>query len=156
MGQQEARAEPGVDRLGDLRLSQEGHDPEGGDAEEPHEADRAEQPGHAGRAPGLAHEQPHQDDEAGDQHHRQGHVRADLGNAAQTFHRRQHRDGGGDQGVAVEQGRAADPEEEDPAGAPADRLLGQGHQREDAAFAPVVGSHDDDDVFDRHHQDQGP
>ena len=35
-------------------------------------------------------------------------------------------------------------------------VLGQGHQRQDAAFALVVGPHDDRGVFHRHHDDQRP
>ena len=33
---------------------------------------------------------------------------------------------------------------------PADDALGQRHQRENAAFAVVVGAHDEHDVFDGH------
>ena len=35
-------------------------------------------------------------------------------------------------------------------------MLGQRHQRQTAALALVVGTHQEDDVFDRHHEDQRP
>ncbi len=156
VGQEELDPRPGAERQEDAGILDQVVDAERGDADQPDQADRPEQVRHPGRAPGLAHEQADEDDQAGDQHHRQGHVLADVRDAAQAFHRGEHRDRGRDQGVAVEQGRAADPQEEDPACPPAHGLLGQGHQGQDAALALVVRPHDHSDVFDGHHQEQGP
>ena len=36
------------------------------------------------------------------------------------------------------------------------RAMGQRRQRQHAAFAIIVGAHDEDDIFDRHHDHQRP
>ncbi len=153
---QELHPRPGAQRPEDPRLAEQVHDPQRGDRHEPDQADRTEQVGDLGGAPRLADEQADQDHQAGDQHHRVGHVRPDVRDALQALHRRQHGDRGREHGVAVEQGRAEDAEEEDPSGSPAQRMLRQGHQRQDAAFALVVGPHDHGGVLHRHHHHQGP
>ena len=67
-----------------------------------------------------------------------------------AFDRAQHRDGRRDQRVAIEQ-RRAEHAERDRAARPgfggAEALLHQRDQREDAAFAVVVGAHDDREVL---------
>jgi len=70
----------------------------------------------------------------------------------------QHRDGRRNDAVAVEQRRAEQPQQHQRA-----RLSGiarvalhQRDQRHDAAFAIVIGAHDEGGVFHRHHQHQGP
>ena len=76
----------------------------------------------------------------------------------QPFKRGEHGDGGGDDAVAKEQAGAgdADQSEDDPQPFIGHAALGEGHQGEDAAFAAVIGAHDQHDVFDRDHQDQRP
>ncbi len=126
------------------------------DHREPDQAHRAEQARDLGRAIGLGGEQADQNDQAGDQHHRHGHVRAELRHTPQPLNGREHRDRRGDHGVAVEQRRAADPEEEYPRRPAPCRPLRQRHQRQDPALALVVRPHQHGDVFHRHHHDQRP
>ncbi|MEJ0043675.1 MAG: hypothetical protein WDM81_16285 [Rhizomicrobium sp.] len=70
----------------------------------------------------------------------------------------EHRDGRGQHAVAVEQRQAEDRAEADQHLDAAAALLAvrQGGEREHAAFAIVVGAHDEDDVFERHDDDEGP
>ena len=77
----------------------------------------------------------------------------------QAFDRTEHGHGRGDHAVAEEQRGAEDAEDAhhiSRARAVAQRALGQRHQRHDAAFAIVVGAHDDGDVLQGHHQVQRP
>ena len=73
--------------------------------------------------------------------------------------RREHRNGRGDDTIAVEEGRTRHAgrqhQRRQPAAAldPAQRQRREG---ENAALAAVVGPHDDDDIFQRHDDDQGP
>ncbi|MNJ32764.1 hypothetical protein D3C77_274380 [compost metagenome] len=131
------------------------HDAQQAQAQEPAQGDRAEKPRQPGRAPRLHHEQ-------GDQYaRRQGQDKGvqpavQARRLLQALNGRQHGDGGGDDPVAVEQGRAAQPQDEQPGAAAADGVLGQGHQGQGAALALVVGPHQEHDVFERHHDHQGP
>src|SRR5262245_16880079 len=66
-------------------------------------------------------------------------------------------DGRRDDAVAIEQRRARDAEQDQNRGP---RTIGnslhQRQQRQDSAFAVVVGAQDEDDVFERHHRHQRP
>ncbi len=123
--------------------------------QEPHHGDRAEELGDLARALGLHEEQDHQDD-GGDGDDAQLRDLADARRVAQALDRAQHRNGGRDDAVTVEQRGAADAEEEDAGRIFAERFLGQGHQGQRTAFALVVGAHQEDDVFHRHDHDQRP
>ena len=70
----------------------------------------------------------------------------------------EHRNGGGDHAIAEEQAGAGDADQREDATQPRilDAALGQGHQGEDAAFAAVVGAHDQQDVFEGDDQHQRP
>ena len=76
-----------------------------------------------------------------------------------AFDGAQHGDRGRDQRVAVEQ-RRAEHAERDRAARPgfggAEALLHQCHEREDAAFAVIVGTHDHREVLDAHDDGQTP
>jgi len=62
-----------------------------------------------------------------------------------------------DHAVAIEQRRARDAEQDQNRNLrTVGNLLDQRQQREDSAFAVVVGAHDEDDVFERHHRHQRP
>jgi hypothetical protein len=74
----------------------------------------------------------------------------------QPFDRGEHRDGRGDDGVAIEQGGADHAEQGDHEYVVAHGLLGKRHERERAALAVVVGAQDEQHVLDRDDNDQGP
>ena len=77
----------------------------------------------------------------------------------EALHRRKHRDRRGDDAVAVEQRRAHDAEQDQNRnpGAVGDAVgRDQRQQRQDAAFAIVVGAQNEDDVFERDHRHQRP
>jgi hypothetical protein len=95
----------------------------------------------------------HQQNEDGERHHIGIEGRGDELDA---FDRRQHRQRRRDHGVAVKQRAADDPEQHDRASAFANCALRQRHQRQRSAFAVVVGPQQDDDIFQRHHDDQRP
>ena len=106
-------------------------------------------------AAALHHEQADQD-----RHHQRHHQRREARRLHRhAFYRRQHGDGGCQHAVAEEQRQPDN-------GADADgglhlarqamAAMRQRRQRQGAAFAVIVGAHDDGDIFDRHHQDQGP
>ncbi len=81
---------------------------------------------------------------------------ADAGGVFQAFDGAQHGHRRGNDAVAIEKRRAADAEEKDGGRIFAERLLRQGHQGQRAAFALVIGLHQEDDVLDRHHHNQRP
>ena len=79
-----------------------------------------------------------------------------VGDDVDAFQRAQHRDGGRDHAVAIDQRRA-----EQAHGGEDGRAVGpvradQRHQRQDAALAVIVGAHDEQAVFDRDGDDQRP
>ena len=103
----------------------------------------------------LDHEKPEQQDQRDRDHIGLEQRGRDL----QAFDRAQHRDRRGDHPVAVEQRGANQARRHDPEIAlavPAGRAQHQRGQRQQAAFAAVVGAHDDRDVFDRDDQHQRP
>ena len=138
-----------------MRLVQDRPDPECRQDGEPHHHDRPEQPADNGGAAALHQKQ------ADQQHQRDRHDirfeqrRGDL----QPLDRAQDRNRRRDDPVAIEQRRADQPRHHDPQIAPlaaVRRAQHQRGQRQQAALAAIVGAHDDDDVFDRHDQDQRP
>ncbi len=77
----------------------------------------------------------------------------------QSLDRRQHRDRRRDRAVAVEQGRADQPDDEQQRLPRAGLRVPGAEQRQhgdDAALAAVVGPQDQHRVFQRHDQDQRP
>jgi len=64
--------------------------------------------------------------------------------------------GGRDHRVAEEEGSANDAENEDKAAPLSQRLLGENHERQDAAFALIVGAHQDQHVFDGDDENERP
>ena len=77
----------------------------------------------------------------------------------QALHRAQHRDGGGNDAVAVKQRGADQARRHDPQVSLMRRVGPAQHQRgqrQQPALAAVVGPHDDEDVFDHDDQHQGP
>ena len=98
---------------------------------------------------GLDREKPHQDDYC-DGYHEGAEPWLD---GLQPLDRRKHRDGGRYHAVAVEKRAGEHAEQHDP-GCPSalrDLAADQSEQRQAAAFALVVGPHDDADIFDRDH-----
>ena len=158
-------------------MGHERADAGGGDAGEPGEGDRSEI--HADPA-GAALLQGEHADEDGGRHARDEHRQEAGGQRPleafvgfpDAFQGRQHRDGRSDDAVAEEQGGAEDAQQDEHAAVLTLGLLvgdllgllvvglllgrGEGDQGHDAAFAVLVGLHDEEDVFDRHDADQGP
>ena len=119
------------------------HEPEQSVDGEEHHHDRPEKRRDARRAPALHKEQ------RDENHDRR---REDIGREAridllQPFERREHRDRRRDDRVAREQSRAGDAEQEHRAGVLAERRAGERVERKDAAFALVVGLHQEHDIF---------
>ena len=136
-------------RLDDLAHAQhEQHD-------EPEQRDRPEPAADAGGAEVLDGEQRHQHAER-DRHHQRLQRRCrDL----EALHGAQHRNGGRQQAIAVEQRGAGDADHQvDAAAARGDRFLPryQRHQGQHAALAAIVGAHHHDDVFQGDDDDQRP
>ena len=144
-----------TERLEDVRRGPDIDDSEQTDDDEPDHHDRPEQPADARRAAPLNHEQADQDGERD----RQDEVLEGRRHQLEALHGRKHRDRRGDDAVAVEQCRADDAEQHQHLNA---RAVGypvrrhQGQQRQDPAFAVVVGAQDEDDVFERDHRHQRP
>jgi hypothetical protein len=142
-----------VERADDRRVARDLGGAEQPDRDEPHDDDRAEQPADPSGAAALG-------DEQHDQQH-QGH-RQDIGRQCrgldlEALDRAQHRDRRSQHAVAVEQGGAEQPGPQHPAPRPPGAgAQGEHGQRQDAALAAVVGAHQHEHVFERHHQGQGP
>ena len=90
----------------------------------------------------------------------EGAVQAFIG-FLDAFQRGDDRDGRGDDTIPVEQGSPEDTEEDEKAPVLPLGLflvLGgcEGDQSHDAAFAVLVGFHDQEHIFDHHHEDQRP
>ena len=138
----------------DCRVGGDVHDPEHRDCREVDQHDRAEKSADAARAMGLDREKPDQDD------HRDGHNEGaePWFDCLQPLDRGKHRDGGRDHAVAIEK-RAGEHAEQDDSGRPSalrDLAADQREQCQAAAFALVVGPHDDADIFDRDHDHHRP
>ncbi len=152
---QQADSVERIERQQDARLHEDLAEAEDGDGDEPERHDRAEESADMGGAPALHHEETHQQRDGDGDHVGIEERRRDL----QPLDRAQHRDRRRDDAVAEEQGRAHQPGGQDqlvPAAALALAAQRQGGQRESAALAPVVGAHDDDDVFEGDDDGQRP
>ena len=77
-------------------------------------------------------------------------------NRPQPFDRREHRQSGGDDRVAVEQRRPGSAEHQRNSRSRTQRPPRQRGQRQHAAFALIVGAHQEEDIFDSHDEDQRP
>ena len=116
----------------------------GVDGEEDHH-DRAEERRDPGRAPALGGEQQDEDDDR-----RRQDVGREVGvDLLQSFERGQHGNRRRDHGVAGEQRRAGDAEQKGERRPLSERALRERHERQDAAFALVVGLHQEQHVFCR-------
>src|SRR5262249_38548512 len=142
------------ERPDDAGLADDAGDAERGQRREPDAHDRAEQVADPLGAVNLDHEQNDQDGDRG------GH---DEGlqlrrHHFETLDGAQHGDRRRDQAVPVEQGDADDRQADDEGLAPlaAGQPQGESREGEDAAFAAVVGAHDQQDVFDGHDDDERP
>ena len=145
----------GTERPQDFRVLDDVQDAEHGQGAEPQQHDRTEENPDPCRPMALDHEQRDQDRD-GQRHHggmklRRRHL--------QPFNGGQHGNGRRYHAVAVEQGGGEDAEHADQR---RDARLAVGHpveqrqQSQTAALPPVVGPHDDDDVFDRNDDGDGP
>jgi len=153
-GRQELHAVERVEGADDIGLADDAGDAERGQHREPDAHDRAEQAADAVGAVRLDHEQRDQDDDGAG--HDEG---LQLGrHHLQALDGAEHRDRRRDQAVAVEEGDADDGEADHQCLRPLalGQAEGEGGEREDAAFATVVGARDQQDVFDRDDDDEGP
>ena len=150
--EQEGQRVVRVERIQDAHLVADVQKPEDGEHKEPYEHDRPEPSGHARRAVPLHHEQGAQDHDRN-----RDHVRLEQGcDELQALHRRQHRDGRRNHGVAGEQRGADDAQQEDERASSPEGFLRQRHQRQRSAFAAVVGLKHEDDVLHRHDDEDRP
>ena len=117
-----------------------------------HHHDRAEKLAEPLGAAALGHKQADQN------HHR------DINNIG-AEHRRhlieplnsgQNRNGRCDNGIAGKQRRAGNAQQKHPMRALAQGMLGQGHQRQCAPLALIVGLHEKSDIFQRDRENQRP
>ena len=120
--------------------------------QKPSHHDRAEQDRHPLGALALEQKQP-QNDHQRQRQHEGAHRRRDK---VQAFNRRQNRHCRCDHRIAEKQRNPDHPNRQQPAGALVQRALHQGHQRQCATFALVVGPHDQGHIFHRHDQNQRP
>jgi hypothetical protein len=129
----------GVHRRQHPRVFQDTHQPQPGDDDEPDGADGSEHRAHAGGTAALEHEQPHQDGHGdGDDHG----SRDGVGPQLQALYGTQHRDGGREHAVAIEQGSTEDAKRDEDLGTAAASCapgIQQRQQRQDAALPLVVG-----------------
>jgi hypothetical protein len=72
------------------------------------------------------------------------------------FEGAQHRDRRRDDAVAVDQRRSEQPHDDENAPAFGPVRAGHRHQRQNPAFAVIVGAHDEQAIFDGNGDDQGP
>ena len=137
------------------RLCDHMRDAERRERREPHAHDGSEEHAHARGAAALNREQ-RNDDHDGDRIDERVQVRGDD---VETFDGAEHRDGRRDHAVAVEHGCAEDADADEPPASPRLRFEHPRYERgerEDAAFAAVVGAHDQRHVLQRHHDHQRP
>ncbi len=132
--------------VGDVRDAGNRHD------DEPERGDRSEEPGHGTGAVRLDDEQ--QDEDARRDRHDVGRqVGCDQLHA---FDRRQNRQRRCNHRIAQEQRRARETEHKQHCGVPVCRLHQQSKQGERTAFAFVIGTQQQQDVFDRDDDRQRP
>ena len=124
----------------------------GRERDEPYETDRTEKCGNAGGAARLNCKQRNQDRDG-----QWDDVRFERrGHYLQAFDRRQDRQRGREDRVAVEQRTADDTKQNDGAPAARYRTLSERHEGQGAALAFVVRSQENEYVFDRDDYDQCP
>jgi hypothetical protein len=143
-----------TDRAQDFGVAHDKRHAGGADRDEPHEHDPAEHHADLVRAEALDPEQRDQDHRR-DRHDQIAEPRALLG---ETFDRAEHGDRRRDHAVAVEQA-GAEQREQDRHGESRAFLLAmidERGERQDAAFALVVGAHDEDEVLDDDDQRERP
>ncbi len=151
MAEQIMQADPGIEGDEHMGVARDAHEAEHAYGDEPHRHDRPEQPGYLSGAHGLQAEQP-------DQHNQRHlhHIGGDRGGRGlQALQRGEHGDRRGDGAVAEQERRAEHAHGDDQRLAP---MLDaeQRHQRQNAAFAVIVGAHDYRDIFDRGDDGQRP
>lgn len=152
MLKQEACSPDRAERAQDCRLIRDVPQPQPRQRHEPDHADRPEKCRHAGCPAPLHEEQRHQNAQR-DRDHIGRKCRQDQ---PQPLDRRQDRDRRRDRRVAREKRRARQCQDQDRHRPAARRKTHQSVKRQDAALAPVVGPQQDEDVLDRHDQDQRP
>ena len=123
-----------------------------GEDDEPDEHDRPEELRHCGGASRLRDEQGDEDCDRD----RQDGILHPRGDELQAFHRRKHGDGGGDDGIAIEEGCANHAEHQDQRGAALGNGLAECHQRKGPALAFVVGIEQHDHILEGDDEQQRP
>ena len=119
------------------------HNSEHGVDSEKHHHDRAEEGRDFGRPPALGGEQHNENDDG-----RRQDVGREIGvDLLQAFERGEHRNRRRDDGVAREQGGAGDAEQKRDRRLLPKGALSQRHEGQDAAFALVVGLHQEHHIF---------
>src|ERR1051325_932179 len=152
---EQGKSVPGIKRSQDDRRADDPTDAEDRENEKPDHHHGAEQASDACSTAALHDEKPDQDR----QRQRYDERFERMTDDAETFNRTQHRNRRRQHPVAVEQGKSQDGTEADqhldapPKSRRAVRESGKG---QDAAFAVVVGAHDEDDVFQRHDDEESP
>ncbi len=128
--------------------------PQNADGGEPDQHHRAEKPPDHPGAPGLHGEQ-RDEDADGDGHFRGGEAGVDE---AQALHGREHGDGRGDDGIAIEQRSGEKCRQRDGTKNFGLRGLASdiGKQGEGPALALVIRPHGDENVFHGHDEDERP
>ncbi|MCY1173466.1 hypothetical protein D9M73_136260 [compost metagenome] len=137
----------------DAGIANDPGEPKDRDNKKPEQHDRAEGGANSSRAEPLGCEEDNQDGDG--RRHDEGleRTRHDI----DTFERAEHRDGRRDDAVAIEQGRAEQAHDGQDFGGPFESVgADQRHQGKDSAFPMVVGAHDEQTIFDRNGDDQGP
>ena len=151
----EAQGKQGVDGTQDVGMSGDLHCAHDRDHDEPQHHHGPKQSPDAGRAVLLHQKQPQQDHQRERNHPGLEGVRDHL----QPLDRREHRDGRGDDPVAVEQAGPEDAQQQQQvacARAVMHRLGGQGQQGHEAAFAVVVGTQHQRHVLERDDEGERP
>ncbi len=153
IGEEEAHRPARIDAAQYLRMGEDAVDAEHRQHGEIEDHDRPEQRADLGRAIGLDREQPDQDQDR-DRHHQM--IEPGLRHR-EPLDRRQDRNGGRDDRVAVEERGRGHAEHDDPALPPrrAQPARYQRQQREAAALPLIVRAQDQQDIFDRddeHHR----
>ena len=142
-----------VERRQNRGMTQDAGDPEHRERAEPDQHDRPEDRPDSGGPAALRGEEQHQDRDR-ERNHEGPELRLHDG---QPLERTQHRDRGRQHAVGVEQRRSEQSERDQQQARPAaDLAVHQRHEREDPAFALVVGAQHVEMVLERDHDDERP
>jgi hypothetical protein len=144
-----------TERFQDFRRGPDVDESQQTDDDEPDDHHRPEQPADTRSPAPLNHEQADEDGER----ERQDEFVECRRHQLEALHGRKHRNCRGDDAVAVEQRRTDDAEQDQNRNSGAVGYAfrrHQGQQRQNAAFAIVVGTQNEDDVFERDHRHQRP